>query len=514
MNRDDNTGTTLPELLESRARSHPGRIFAVLESAEIRYGDFKASVDRVAASLHALGVARGDRVVCTLPNGSEMLYTLFAVARLGAVNVFINPQYDAELFGKVARSVEPRAYILDAENMAKARHLALPGARVVGGQGQPVAGELAYASLLAGNPAQLPPARVQPGDPFQYIFTSGTTGLPKACILSHHARLSLSEHVVRLFGATDEDRFFGCLPNYHGNLYFAIFGALLTGGSFALAERFHASQYWEQVRRFQATLLILHAVPMNILLAAPVRDNDSHHPARGVLTVGGRFQEFGSRFGLNTVMVSYGATEVGLTALGVLPSWTARNTPASYAGRVRDDHEVRIVRENGSIAARQELGEIQVRARVPFTIFSGYHTPQGRQGSADGLQWYRTNDLGMFDEQGVLHFHGRRGESVRVKGEFVPVEYLESMIRRHPLVEDCAVLGVASELGDQDLVVFVQKPENPALSGEELVEFLLPRVPKFMLPKRVEFLVEFPRTPSTLKVQKNRLLAALCAPSA
>jgi len=499
--------TSVGELLDRRARSHPRRVFAVLADGEIGYGDFNATVNRVAAALHALGVAKGDRVVCTLPNGREMLYVFFAVARLGAVNVFINPQYDVGLFGAVAGSIQPKAYILDADNMAKVRQLGLAGQRIVGAGGEVgEAGELAFQALLESDAADAPPVTVLPGDPVQYIFTSGTTGFPKACILSHRARLSLSEHVVRLFGARDEDRFFGCLPNYHGNLYFAILGGLIAGASFALADRFHASRYWDLVRSFQATVLVLHGVPMNILLQAPPGEQDRRHPARGVLSVGGRYKEFVARFGLNSVLVNYGATEVGLTSLAVLSSWAAARAPASFVGWVRDDHELRIVRDDGATAALGESGEIQVRARVPFTTFSGYHTADGPQGQADGLAWYSTHDRGSLGEDGALQFFGRMDDSVRVKGEFVPVDYLEGVVREHPAVEDCAVVGIPSDLGEQDLALFVQTRAGETLSGIELIEHLRPRVPKFMVPELVEFVPDFPRAPATLKIQKKRLV--------
>lgn len=502
--------TNLRQLLEDRAESRADSVFAVFEHAQLSYGEFNGMVDTIAASLHMLGVAKGDRVVCALPNGLETMCVFFAVAKLGAVNVFVNSQYEADLFASVAGSVQPKAYIVDEENIAKLRQFDLPGARIVMGEDVSLmANELAYSILLQGDPNLVPPVRIDPGDPVQYIFTSGTTGLPKACVLSHRARLSLSAHVVRLFGATEKDRFFGCLPNYHGNIYFAILGALISGGSVAIANSFHARRYWDLVRQFEATLLVLHAVPLNILLTAAPRPDDADNTARGVLTVGGKFQEFVTRFGIDSVLLCYGATEVGLTTLGVLSGDAARGAPASYAGHVRDDHEVRIVRPDGAEAEQGEMGEIQVRARVPYTIFSGYHAAQSSSHRPDGSSWYHTNDRGAFDENGVLHFYGRLGESIRVKGEFVPVQYLESLVREHPAVEDCAAIGVASEIGDQDLIVFAQLRDGHAIAGDELIEFLKPRVPKFMVPKSVEFVAEFPRAPATLKIQKNRLLEML-----
>jgi acyl-coenzyme A synthetase/AMP-(fatty) acid ligase len=500
---------TLCELLEDRARCRPGKVMGAFEDREVRYGEFNSAVDRVAASLHELGVRHGDRVIATLPNGLDMLYLYFAVAKLGAANVFINPEYDAGLFNRLVKALQPAAVVLDEINMAKLRAGPSDAVRIRwpgGEEGFP--GEISFARLLKGDATRIPKVRIEPGDAVQYIFTSGTTGLPKACILSHCARLALCEQINRSLEATDEDRFFGCLPNYHGNVFLAILGGMLAGGSFALAERFSASRYWDQARRFHATILVLHLVPLNVLLKAAPRSDDSWHPARAVLTVGGKPGEFLRRFGLNTALVGYGSTEAGgLTALGAISRWQAPDIPSSYSGRVRDDLEVRIMRDDGERARAGEAGEIYVRPRIPFVMFNGYHGADGHVVSPPEQSWHRTGDLGSIDPADNLHFHGRATDAVRVKGEFVPIEYLESLIREHEAIEECAVMGVRSDVGDEDLVVYVKTKAPGSLSQDDVIDYLSPRVPRFMVPQIVEFVADFPRTAATMKIQKSKLRA-------
>jgi carnitine-CoA ligase len=505
---DINHDYNMRDLLEARAKSAPNKVMAVFDGREVRYGQFNAAVDRVAASLHEMGVRQGDRVLATLPNNIDMLYVYFAVAKVGAANVFVNPEYDEVLFNALLTAVKPKIVILDQANMAKLRTGAFEVEKVIWSQnGYSGDGMTPFSDLLRGDPDRLPRANIDPTDAVQYIFTSGTTGVPKACILSHRARLSLAQYVCRAIEATDEDRFFGCLPNYHGNVFFAILCGLVSGASFALVDRFSASSYWEQVRRFKATILILHCVPLNILLKAPPRDDDTWHGARAVLTVGGKWAEFVTRFSLNTAIASYGATEIGLASIGAVSRWNVTDTPTSFSGWVRDDQEVCAVRDDGQVAQPGEIGELRVRARVPFVTFSGYHTSEGIVAKPDATSWYQTGDLGYVSPTGELHFHGRKGDSVRVRGEFIPIEYLEAVIREHDAVHECAVTGKPSDVGEDELVVFVQVENQRRLSQEDVIQYLESRVPRFMVPSVVEFVSEFPRSAATMKIQKKKLLA-------
>lgn len=498
---------TIGELLEDRARGRPSKVMAVLEGRDLRYGEFSLAADRVAASLYELGVRPGDRVLATLPNGLEMLYLYFAVAKLGAVNVFVNPDYEQGLFRRLVESLSPKVMVLDEKNMAKVRGWDRHSRLVAWPESSPSNhDERAFHSLLAGDPAAWPRATILSSDPVQYIFTSGTTGLPKACILSHRARLSVSAQLNRALGATDEDRFFGCLPNYHGNVFLAILGGVLAGGSFALTERFSASRYWDQVRRLHTTILVLHQVPLNLLLKAAPRSDDSWNTARAVVTVGGKPAEFLRRFGLNTAVVGYGSTEAGgFTSLGAVSRWQAPQVPATYSGKVRDDLEVRTVGSDGASLSIGAAGEIQVRPRTPHVTFDGYLTADGVRNPPDSRSWYSTGDLGSLESDGSLHFLGRATDTVRVKGEFVPVEYLESLVREIEAVEECAVIGLRSELGDDDLAIFIKPKIADGLRREDVIDYLSSKAPRYMVPDIVEFVSDFPRSPSTLKIQKGRL---------
>ena len=217
--------------------------------------------------------------------------------------------------------------------------------------------------------------------------------------------------------------------------------------------------------------------------------------------------EFLRRYGIADVVVGYGSTEAGgLTSLGRVTRADAAGVAASYGGLVRSDLEVIVAGPDDGEIARGQSGEILVRPRIPGVMFNGYYGLPQETVQACANFWYHSGDQGHLDEQGALHFTGRARDALRVKGEFVPVEYLEGLIRQFDPVEDCAAVGVASPLGDDELRLFVQVRDGQRLVASDVIDFLRPRVPRFMIPDSVVFIREFPRSPATLKILKRKLL--------
>ena len=504
------THWTIGDLVDRNANETPQRIAYITESEEITWLTLQAYSLKLARSFAAMGVGRGDRIAMALPNCLDMVCLYVAVARLGAVNVFFNQEYDATLLNGLIARMRPTAAIMDAVNLAKLDNLSRNQIGLV--VSWPVRGEseqraLSFDELTVHDRAVELPQDVLPSEAVQLIFTSGTTGLPKACVLSHRARISLSAQINQCAQVGLEDRFMACLPNYHGNVFLGIIGALVAGTSCVIAERFSVSRYWDQVKATGATVLVLHAVPLNLLLADTKTPPANGHRVRTVLTVGGRWQQFLEHFGIADAIVGYGSTEAGgLTSLGRVTRVDAGGVGASYSGRVRNDLEVIIAGPDDCELEHGQTGEILVRPRIPFVMFNGYHGQPDETMQASMNLWYHSGDLGYLDKSGALHFTGRARDALRVKGEFVPVEYLEGLIREFDPVEDCAAVGVSSTFGDDALCLFVQARKGRPLTASEVIEFIRPRVPRFMVPERVVFVSEFPRSPATLKILKRNLI--------
>ncbi|MBL7211078.1 MAG: AMP-binding protein [Desulfobacteraceae bacterium] len=501
-------------LLEEKARQRERDLFLVFQGKPFTYGEFDALVNQVAQGLVRLGIGKEDRVGGFMPNCFEWLLLYFANAKLGAVNVFVNTQYDAELLQHALSISEVKAVLVGSslwptyKKIREKLHVDILEVLVDDGEGVPItdaSGVIPYEELLS-NGSDSPADSGLPGrTPLQFVFTSGTTGLPKPCITSHRYLLSITERISRLVEATREDRVLACLPNYHGNVYIGIFTALMGDSAAVVERRFSVSRYWQWVREYGATILMLHITPMNMLLKQKPHPGDGDHPAKaGIFLVGEGALPFVKRFGLKRGLAMYGSTEAGgfctMSAFGP----DSRHDPR-WAGKPRDDVEMAILDENDDPVPTGAPGEIVIRDKTPHTLFSGYYNMAEKTATACRNFWFHSGDTGYMDENGSLYFVGRMEESIRVKGEFIPVDRLEGCIRAHPQVFECAAVGVPSDIGEEDVKLYIQLHQGPSLPPEGLIRYCEENLPKFMVPRYIEFVDGFPMASSAMKIQKVKL---------
>ena len=499
-------------LWEEKVRNKKKELFLVFQHHTITYGEFDVLVNRVANSLARLGIDQGDRVGGFMPNCPEWLVFFFAIAKLGGINVFVNTQYNPELLQHALNISRVKAVLLSSSLLPtyeKIRGLLKEVQIEVLVKDEAVPPNplnmVSYQDLLSSS-ADSPPGRNLHGSsPLQFIFTSGTTGLPKPCIVSHRYLLTLADRIARRLEITPQDRVFSCLPNYHGNIYIGTFSALMAGGVALVERAFSASRYWDWVRRYGATVLTLHITPMNILLKQPPRADDADNPARaGIFLVGEGALRFLKRFGLSSGLAMYGSTEAGGFCTMDIFGPDSQHDPR-WAGRPRDDVEVKIWDENDDEVSPGAEGEIVVRDKIAHTLFSGYFNMPEKTAEACRNFWFHSGDLGYVDEEGALYFLRRREESIRVKGDFIPVDRLEAHVLSHPKVLECAAVGVPSDLGEEDIKVYVRLHPDASLTPEDLVAYCKDSLPGFMIPRYIEFVEDFPRASSAIKIQKVKL---------
>ena len=366
---------------EEKVARLPDKTFLIFQDQEFTFNAFDQMVNRVANALFELGVRQGDRVGGFMPNRLEWLVFYFAVAKLGAANVFVNTQYNDELLHHAFSATDLKAAIVSTSLLPvyekiRKDFINLSPQILVNDTSteKPVPrGMIDYQELLGGSSSDPPLADLHPRTPLQFIFTSGTTGLPKPCITSHRYLLSMTKRISRLLRATPEDRFLSCLPNYHGNVYIGTFSALMADAVAILESQFSASRYWQWVKHYGATVLTLHITPMNILLKQPPQADDASNTARaGIFLVGEGAVPFLNRFGLSVGLSMYGSTEAGgfCTMSSFGPD--AANDPR-FSGRPRDDIELQIWDENDQAVPAHTVGEIVIRDKVAHTIYSGYY---------------------------------------------------------------------------------------------------------------------------------------------
>jgi crotonobetaine/carnitine-CoA ligase len=244
---------------------------------------------------------------------------------------------------------------------------------------------------------------------------------------------------------------------------------------------------------------------VRFLLMQPERDDDARNPLRGVTAgpLSPEVEEFKKRFDVK-VTTGFGMTEVG----GILGSdgWETVNWRS--CGKVRrgpPGFEIRLVDEHDEPVAAGETGELIVRTDEPWALNRGYHRMPEKTAEAWRNGWFHTGDVFMRDEDGYFYFVDRLKDCIRRRGENISSMEVEAYVHEHPCVMECAAIGVLSEYGEDEVKICVIVKPDCRLTGPDLLEFLTPRMPRFMLPRYVEFVAEFPKTEATNRIKKAEL---------
>ncbi|TNC21567.1 AMP-binding protein [Amycolatopsis alkalitolerans] len=492
------------DVLRQRAVTHRSEVFLKFHEGELSYGEVDSMTDWVANGLAAHGVGRGQHVAVMLPNCADFLYTIFALARLGAVAVPVNVAHQGELLAHVLASSDSSTLIIDGAYADRIIPLAhrLPGLGrvIVRGPARPVGKPtLAFSELLAhgAEPVSRPVAF---SDLHAIMYTSGTTGPSKGAMCSHALGLTCaidSLDYLDRWGKT----IYCPLPLFHAaGLWDGVFSAMLGGGAIAVTDRFHASRFWDDVRAFGAEVCMSVFSMIPILLNRPETPRDKDHPLdtfyMGKSILDAPLLE---RFGVRSAE-TYTSTEAGIVTGSPYGEWRLGSCGTPNERRF----EVGVVDAHDRLLGPGEPGELVVRPKQPFVITTGYYGAPEATAEAFRNLWYHTGDRGYRDEDGYYFFLDRMKDAIRHRGENISAFDIECEVNLHPDVIECAATGVPSELEEEDVKLTVVLRPEAALDPDELVGFCEDRLPRFMVPRYVEFVDALPRTP-TDKVAKYKL---------
>ncbi len=492
--------------IEEKVRKNHDRTLLVFEGKEYTYGEFDRNVNRVANALSGLGIGKGDRVGIMLPNIPEHLYTWLGTMKLGAIDVPINPQFKGKLLEDIVSHCELNAMVIDQRIYDGVRgQLQSVGKMVVYSETDAsVSGEgiSCFSSLVNAAGTEEPPGvDMKGGDVTTFIFTSGTTGLPKAAMLPHTYYIHHARKWAETMQTTRNDRLFCPLPLYHVVRVTGFMTAIASEASFVLGRRFSSSRFWDEAREAGFNVFAGHFAIYDMLLGMPERPDDRENPVEKANAVLPRcFEAVRDRFGISKCYNTFGMTEVGFPCILELD----KGRPDDLCGSPRKDFEVKIFDDDDRELPDGEVGEIVCRPKEPDIIFKGYYRQEDKTLESWRNLWFHTGDLGYM-KHGVLVFKERRSESIRRAGEFVPIDHTEDVLRSHPDVKDAAICGVESEVGEQEVKASIVAQDGRTLELEELVAYCQKHLPKFAVPRFVEFVDELPRTPGTEKVQRYRL---------
>lgn len=510
-NLDPETGDELDivGMLDSRAASRPDHTFIHTPTATLTYLQLQRRSARLAGALAAHGVGPGSSVTLMMGNSVEQVVTWFALTRLGALCSPLNTALVGDPLTHVLTVTGSRLAVVDADLCDRLTDATPPGQletlvlnRRTRAAATPTShsgiARLDLADLTAGGePAAV--AASDPLDPSTLLFTSGTTGVSKACILSRRYIAAQGAAHTRNLGLTEDDVLFCPFPLFHIDAAtLTVVAALSVGATAALAPRFSASRFWDQVRASGATVFNFMGATLTILWKQPRTARDRDHRVRlawGVPMPEWQ-DEWTARFGFPLYQL-YGSTDAGLPAYDPVDG-TQR---AGACGRVTDLYEVRI-------AGDLPIGEILVRGRHPGLTMSGYYgMPEATAETIDSDGWVRTGDLGSLDSDGFLTFHGRSSDSIRRRGENISAFEVEQLALSHPDIVEAAAIGVPSELTEEDLMLCVVARPDSCIDPGGLHGFLAQCAPRHMVPRYIELVDELPKTP-TQKIEKFKLKQA------
>jgi crotonobetaine/carnitine-CoA ligase len=510
----------LASLLERRACETPERPFLVMADARLSFGEFNQRVNRVAHGLASGGVGPGDRVGIMLSNSLEFLLASYALKKIGAVEVAINTGFRGPGLVHVVNLTEAELMITEDEfvpALAQVREqlLSLRAVAVVG-DADAAAAQLerleveafaAFESERDDDPARA----VKTTDLGTVLFTSGTTGPSKGCMLSHRYALRSAEVMSEAIGLRPDDCLYCPFPLYHVDAAFlTVAPAIHLGARAAIGRRYSASGFWDEVRAFEATVFDFMGATLTILWKRDPLPDDADNPVRLAWGVPmPRWRDgFEQRFGLKLVH-AYGLTDGGM------PCWEdpEGEEPFGSCGRPRHPYEVRILDEYDAEVEPGTVGEIAIRGLEPDVVMKGYWgMPEATLATFRNL-WLHTGDYGRMDAGGHLFFEGRKKDAIRRRGENISAWEIEEVLHAHPAISEAVAVGVPSELTEEDVKAVVVLRPGAELGAEELREFCRERMARFMVPEYVEFVAEIPKTP-TGKPEKYKLSGAAATPPA
>jgi len=496
------------EMLEQAARTVPDETFLIHGRESVSYREFNRLVDLAACAWHELGVRKGDRVAFMLENRPEFLQAWLGLAKIGATLVALNTRWRAAEIAYFLTLTQPR-FALVSERFGEVFGAALPGvagpARVLTFGPHPHFGD--FSQLLGQARPEAPAVELAADDVISFISTSGTTGRPKAVMQTHGNYVLTGEGYAHWMELRPGERLYLCLPLFHINSQtYTLMGAIAARGTIVLVERFSASRFWSDMAEYRVNVFNYIGSMLAVLLKRDPAPEERGHAVRvtygGPALPGPLRQEIEQRFGL-TLISGIGMSE---TTFGLIESLHGERRPGSL-GKPRQHpdprivNEARVVDDDGQDVPAGEVGELIFRNPV---MMKGYYRDpeQTAQTIRDG--WLYTGDLVRQDEDGFFYFVDRKKDIIRVRGENVSSSEVEQVLSEHPAVQEAGVVGVPSELTDEDVAAFVVPRPGPTPEADDLVAWCKARLAAFKAPRYVWLVESLPKT-ETQRIEKFHL---------
>ncbi len=516
---------TIPQLLRDAVSRYGPRDAVVFPNARLSYYDLDRAVDALASGLLALGLEKGDRLGIWSPNRLEWVLTQFATARIGVVLVNINPAYRlSELeyaLNKVgckalvlARQFKTSDYLdmirtlapeLDTCPRGRLQSVKLPHLRhvILMGDAPDGTGLWAFDDVASlGGPAQqlrLPQIdqSLQPDDPINIQFTSGTTGQPKGATLSHYNIVNNARFVTDRIKLTENDRLAIPVPLYHCfGMVMGVLGVVSKGAAMVFpGEAFEPGATLDALSRERCTAL--YGVPT--MFVAMLQDLDANPRDLSSLRTGVMagapcpvdvMKQVNDRMNMGEVTICYGMTETSPVSFQSFVDDTVTQR-CETVGRIHPHLEVKIIDEEGQLVPVGEQGELCTRG---YSVMKGYWEDEERTAGSIRDGWMHTGDLAVLDAEGFCKITGRVKDMIIRGGENIYPREIEEFLFTHPAISEAQVFGIPDDRLGEEVCAWVVAAPGHNLTQDEIRSFCQGQIAHFKVPKHVRLVDSLPMT--------------------
>ena len=526
------------DYLESNAEMLGDKSAIRFEDQDISWAELNLRVNRLAHYFKSRGLVKGDAVAVNIENRPEVIMAVLACLKLGVIAGMVNTRQTDDVLAHSLKLISPKLLVVgveQVENMAslnasiaknfadKLLFVADPSLKN-GSKKKMPAGYTDLDKAMADRPTHNPSETrdLLLGDACYYIFTSGTTGLPKASVTTHLKVFRSGSHMgLTVMSLKSDDVFYCALPFYHSNaLTLALSGTLMSGATLAIGRKFSASAFWDECRRYGATAFCYIGELLRYLLTQPEQANDRDHKVVKVLGNGLRpdiWMAFKNRFGVDRIHEFYGASEGNSAFVNIFNfdktcGWSPGNNK-TWAVVEYDIAEDEVVRAPDGTMNKLALGEtglliMKVDEQYPFDGYTDQQESEKklfRNVFEDGDCWFNSGDLVMRQPFGHIQFADRIGDTFRWQGENVATTEVEGAVADWAEAEDAVVYGVSVSGRDGRCgMLYVTPRGGTAMQLDGLPELLRSRLPNYAVPRFLR-VGQATSLTGTFKYQKSQL---------
>lgn len=496
--------------LEDLALSRPQDVFIVHEDETAwTYRRTFELACRFGRVLVDAGLRIGDRFLVWMPNDWRALQSYFGCSTAGASFVGINTAYRGKLLEHVIQNSGASMMLAHPDLVPRLQDAALGGLKRIYTDLHACA-EFVHAlearglelhswdEFVQASPEGLPVRGLMPWSEQSICYTSGTTGPSKGVLSSYLHMHTMGKECLP--DIVETDRVLVVLPIFHVGGTLFITGAVAAGASIALLRSFNTKTFLPLCKQLEATVCILLGTMAGFLTGQPESPADREHSLRlvMVLPLAQDARLLKARFGFDVFTV-FNMSEISAPIRSGL-----NPTVRGAAGTLRLGVQARIVDEFDCPVPDGSVGELTLRTDVPWTISHGYNSMPEATAKAWRNGWFHTGDAFRRDAEGNYFFVDRTKDAIRRRGENISSFEVEAEVAAHEAVLEAAVVGVPNEVSEEDVLVIVALKPDAQLDPSQLIEFLVPRMPHFMVPRYVRIVEALPKTP-TAKVEKHLL---------